>query len=43
MGLQSDEKFREFAFTMPNRNFSIRVDIKILHAERPEYRVLVYL
>lgn len=43
VGLQNGEKIREFAFTVPNGKISIRFDIKIPHARRPEYRVLVYL
>lgn len=43
MGLQNGETVGGFAFAVPNRKTFIHFDIKIPQAERPEYRVLLYL
>ena len=43
VGLQNGEKIREFASTVSNKTISIRFDIKIPHARRPEFEILVYL
>lgn len=37
MGLQYVE------FAVPNKNFSVRFDTQIPHAENPEYKALFYL